>query len=93
MPKTDEQFLKDRLAMFETEGWKDLIADMKITEKNVVDIRSLESEKDLFHAKGQLQILRQLNSLEDATKLAVEQSSLQDSTKYNFTTLRGGDQK
>ena len=87
MPKTDEQFLKDRLAMF------DLIADMKITEKNVVDIRSLESQKDLFHAKGQLQILRQLNSLEDATKLAVEQSSLQDSTKYNFTTLRGGDQK
>ena len=51
--KTDEQFLNDRLAMFETEGWKDLMADMKITEKNVVDIRTLESEKDLWHAKGQ----------------------------------------
>lgn len=76
MSKTDEQFLKDRLDMFETEGWKDLVADMQITEENVVDIRSLESEKDLWHAKGQLQILRQLNSLEDATKLAVEQSSL-----------------
>ena len=45
--KPDEQFLKDRLAMFETEGWKDLMADMKITEENVVDIRTLESEKDL----------------------------------------------
>ena len=73
--KTDEQFLNDRLAMFETEGWKDLMADMKITEKNVVDIRTLESEKDLWHAKGQLQILRQFQSLEAATKLAVEQSS------------------
>ena len=51
------------------------MADMKITEENVVDIRTLESEKDLWHAKGQLQVLRQLNSLEDATKLAVEQSS------------------
>ena len=72
--KTDEQFLKDRLAMFETEGWKDLIEDMKITEKNVVDIRTLDSVNDLWHAKGQLQVLRQLQSLEDATKLAVEQS-------------------
>ena len=73
--KPDEQFLNDRLAMFETEGWKDLMADMKSTEENVVDIRTLESEKDLWHAKGQLQVLRQLQSLEDATKLAVEQSS------------------
>ena len=73
--KTDEQFLNDRLAMFETEGWKDLMADMKSTEENVVDIRTLESEKDLWHAKGQLQVLRQLQSLEQATQLAVEQSS------------------
>ena len=72
--KTDEQFLKDRLDMFETEGWRDLMFDMKSTEDIAQDIRSIESEKDLWHAKGQLQILRQLRSLEDATKLAVEQS-------------------
>ena len=74
MAKTDEQFLKDRLEMFETEGWRDLVSDLKITEENVRDIRTLESEKDLWHAKGQLEILRQLHSLEDATRLAVEQS-------------------
>ena len=74
MAKTDEQFLKDRLDMFETEGWRDLMSDMKITEENAGDIRTLESEKDLWFAKGQLEILRQLRSLEDATKLAVEQS-------------------
>ena len=74
MAKTDEQFLKDRLEMFETEGWRDLVSDLKITEENVRDISTLESEKDLWHAKGQLEILRQLHSLEDATKLAVEQS-------------------
>ena len=74
MAKSDEQFLKDRLDMFETEGWRDLMSDMKITEENVGDIRTLESEKDLWNAKGQLEILRQLRSLEDATKLAVEQS-------------------
>ena len=74
MAKNDEQFLKDRLDMFETEGWRDLMSDMKITEENAGDIRTLESEKDLWFAKGQLEILRQLRSLEDATKLAVEQS-------------------
>ena len=74
MAKTDEQFLRDRLDVFETEGWRDLVSDLKITEENVRDIRTLESEKDLWHAKGQLEILRQLHSLEDATKLAVEQS-------------------
>ena len=74
MAKTDEQFLRDRLDMFETEGWRDLVSDLKITEENVRDIRTLESEKDRWHAKGQLEILRQLHSLEDATKLAVEQS-------------------
>ena len=74
MAKTDEQFLRDRLDMFETECWRDLVSDLKITEENVRDIRTLESEKDLWHAKGQLEILRQLHSLEDATKLAVEQS-------------------
>tara|TARA_R100000541_G_scaffold40481_1_gene48073 strand:- start:888 stop:1115 length:228 start_codon:yes stop_codon:yes gene_type:complete len=73
--KTDEQFLKDRLALFDTEGWRDLMADMQITEENVLDIRTLESEKDLWHAKGQLQILRQLKGLEEATRIAVEQSS------------------
>ena len=73
--KTDEQFIKDRLAMFETEGWRDLMVDMEITEKNVADIRTLESEKDLWHAKGQLQILRQLKGLEEATRIEVEQSS------------------
>ena len=72
--KTDEQFLRDRLDMFETEGWRDLMSDMKNTESIVEDIRNIENEQDLWHAKGQLQILRQLRSLEDATKLAVEQS-------------------
>ena len=73
--KTDEQFLKDRLALFDPGGWRDLMADMQITEENVLDIRTLESEKDLWHAKGQLQILRQLKGLEEATRIAVEQSS------------------
>ena len=36
-------------------------------------IDSVESERDLWFAKGQVSILRQMIALEEATKLAVEE--------------------
>ena len=60
--------------MMETEGWRDFIEDFKNLENSASNIDTMTSEQDLWHAKGQLEILRQLHSLEDATKLAVEQS-------------------
>ena len=72
--KTDEQFLKDRLELFETEGWLDLMEELKNIENGVRDVDTMEREKDLWHAKGQLQVLGYLLSLESATKIAMEQS-------------------
>ena len=74
MPKADEQFLKDRLSMMESEGWLDLIEDLKDIERGILNIDSLVNENDLFNAKGQLHIIRFLLSLEDATKFTLEQS-------------------
>jgi len=68
--KTDEQFLKDREQLFESEGWLDLKEELKNIEDSVKDISTIEDEKALWHAKGQLQILGLLLSLEEATKLA-----------------------
>ena len=68
--KTDEQFLKDREQLFESEGWLDLKEELKNIEDSVKDISTIENEKALWHAKGQLQILGLLLSLEEATKLA-----------------------
>jgi len=68
--KTDEQFLKDRQQLFESEGWLDLKEELKNIEDSVKDISTIEDEKALWHAKGQLQILGLLLSLEEATKLA-----------------------
>jgi len=70
--KTDEQFLKDRLDLFETEGWLDLIEELKNMEISVRDVDTMTTEKDLWHAKGQLQQLGLVLSLESATKLAVD---------------------
>ncbi len=75
MAKTDDRFIEDRLAMMETEGWLDLIADLENIQASVVNIDTMSEEKDLWHAKGQLQILRFLLTLENTTKITMEQSN------------------
>ena len=57
MVKTDEKFLVDRLGMTETEGWLDLIADLKNLEESIGNVNNIDSEKDLWIIKGQLRII------------------------------------
>ena len=76
MPKTDIQFLEDRLSMMETEGWRDLIQDLENLENSVSNIDSMNSDKDLWNTKGQLYMINFLLSLHTATNLALEE--LQD---------------
>jgi hypothetical protein len=84
MPKTDARFLEDRIAMMESDGWLDLIADLENIQTNVVNIDTMSDEKDLWEAKGQLNILRFLLTLENSTHLALEQ--LQDGNPTNQTS-------
>ena len=76
MPKPDIQFLEDRLSMMETEGWRDFIEDFKNLENSASNIDTMNSEQDLWHAKGQLYMINFLLSLHTATNLALEE--LQD---------------
>ena len=80
MPKTDIQFLEDRLSMMETEGWRDLIQDLENLENSVMNIDTMNSEQALWHAKGQLHIINFLLSLNTATNLALEESVDQNPT-------------
>jgi hypothetical protein len=74
MSKTDNRFIEDRLAMMETEGWFDLVADLEKIKSSVVDIDTMTDDKDLWSAQGQLNILRFLLTLENTTKITMEQS-------------------
>ena len=76
MPKTDEKFLVDRLKMTETEGFIDLIADLKNLEGSIGNLNNINSEQDLWVIKGQLRIINFIVNLENATHLALEE--LQD---------------
>ena len=69
----DEQFYKNRLALCEQDGWTDLVAELKNLEDQYNNLDSIESEKDLWYARGQLSILRQVIALEDTAKVTVEQ--------------------
>ena len=76
MAKTDERFLEDRLGMMETDGWLDLVQDIKNLEESVVNLDSINSEQDLWFIKGQLRLINFIISLENATTIALEE--LQD---------------
>jgi len=76
MAKTDEKFLVDRLRMMETDGWLDLVQDIKNLEESTGNLDSINSEQDLWLIKGQLRLINFLLSLENSTNLALEE--LQD---------------
>ena len=76
MAKTDEKFLEDRLGMMETEGWLDLVQDIKNLQSSIANVENINSEKDLWEIKGQLRLINFIISLENATNLALEE--LQD---------------
>ena len=76
MQKNDQRFLEDRLSMTETEGWSDLLMDVRNLEDSIANIENINTEKDLWVIKGQLRVINFLLSLEDATNLALEE--LQD---------------
>ena len=63
-----KQFYRNRTDLVEQDGWRDLIEELKNLKELYNKLDSIESEKDLWFAKGQVSILRQMIALEEATK-------------------------
>ena len=76
MVTDDKEFYTNRLNLVETDGWVDLIEELKTLSESVKRIDSIDNEKDLWFARGQLSILRQMIVLEDATKAAMTELDL-----------------
>ena len=71
MVGSDKEFYDNRINLVETDGWIDLVEELKTLSDSVKRIDSIDNEKDLWFARGQLSILRQMIVLEDATKAAM----------------------
>ena len=76
MATDDKEFYTNRLNLVETDGWIDLIEELKTLSESVKRIDSIDNEKDLWFARGQLSILRQMIVLEEATKTAMTELDL-----------------
>lgn len=72
----NKEFYHNRLNLVEQDGWIDLVQELKNLEDITNKLDSVENEKDLWFARGQLSILRQVIALEEMTKLAVEELDL-----------------
>lgn len=71
--KTEEERLRDKLDLFEMDGWLILMEELTELEHSVKDITTMRNEQDLWDAKGQLRALNLILNLEFSTKLAMEE--------------------
>ena len=76
MVTEDKEFYANRINLVETDGWIDLIEELKPLSESVKRIDSIDNERDLWFARGQLSILRQMIVLEEATKTAMTELDL-----------------
>ena len=76
MVTDDKEFYANRINLVETDGWIDLIEELKTLSESVKRIDSIDNERDLWFARGQLSILRQMIVFEDATKTAMTELDL-----------------
>ena len=76
MVTDDKEFYANRINLVETDGWIDLIEELKTLSESVKRIDSIDNERDLWFASGQLSILRQMIVLEEATKTAMTELDL-----------------
>jgi len=72
----DKEFYANRINLVETDGWIDLIEELKTLSESVKRIDSIDNERDLWFARGQLSILRQMIVLEEATKATMTELDL-----------------
>lgn len=57
MDKSLSQYYENAFSLFITQGWKDLVDDMKALQSEVAKIENIKDEKDLWFRRGQLDIL------------------------------------
>lgn len=72
MDKETEQYYRNFFDLFRTDGWKQLQEEIKETIITVNNINVTDGNDDLWHRKGQLQVLNNLANLEETLKVAFE---------------------
>ena len=83
MTTTEEQANFEKInrsfeEMFRTEGWKNLLEDLKNNGFQINNLDACKDLKDLHFRKGQLSIIASLLNLEESIKTAKEQAEQEE---------------
>ena len=70
---TDLKILETRLDLFEHDGWKDVVEELKNISDSINDVDGIRNEQGLWEAKGKLQVLNYIINLENVTRTTMEQ--------------------
>lgn len=73
MDKDLEKYYENQFSMMATEGWKQLIEDMKSLEANLVNVRTVADAQTLNYRLGQLDILDLILKRKDTCEQVYEQ--------------------
>ena len=59
--------------MFRSDGWKNLLEDLRGSADNVNSVEACKDDKDLYFRKGQLAVMASILNLEAQIETAKEQ--------------------
>lgn len=68
-----EKYYRSFEDMFRSDGWKNLLDDLKGSALNLNSIEACKDEQDLYFRKGQLAVIANLLNLETQIQTAKEQ--------------------
>mgnify|MGYP003668542812 FL=1 len=78
MDKETEDYYNRFFDLFNNDGWKQLVEELKINAENINNVQALKDEQDMNIKKGQLMVLASLVNLEATINNAHEELVLND---------------
>lgn len=67
-----EKYYRSLEDMFRTEGWKNLLEDLKGSALQLNSVEACKDDKDLYFRKGQLVVMANLLNLQEQIQTAKE---------------------
>jgi|GEM_PF-1403747 hypothetical protein len=69
-----EEYFNNYFSLFNTEGFKQLVEELKVNAEALSDIQSVKDAESLFYKKGQIAALATIINLEDTVRASREQA-------------------
>ena len=76
-----EKYYRSLEDMFRTDGWKNLLEDLRGSALQLNSVEACKDDKDLYFRKGQLVVMANLLNLEAQIETAKQQQAEQDDSE------------